>query len=159
MQPLAHPRGHNSVTRQDIQDIKPQISKIRTIRRRSLATEEEMLEAAPAEFYPGAPPSSSWWRPGDANLAIRSRTELMQWQGVSRHRVTARKVAREETQEGVHERSRKLQQWHTGGAHGKRATERVEMHGRARPTPTAASRDVVRSGVGSEAALPGDRRL
>jgi hypothetical protein len=33
------------------------------------------------------------------------------------------------------------------------------MRGRARTTPTAASRDVVRSGVGSEGALPGDRRL
>jgi hypothetical protein len=103
------------------------------------------------------PPSSSWWWPGDANLTIRTRTEPMQLQGVSRHRVSERRVAREDTEEGVHKPSRKLQEWHRGKAHGKSATEKVKMHGRARATPTAAGRDVVCSGVGR--AFPGDRHL
>jgi hypothetical protein len=59
----------------------------------------------------------------------------------------------------VHKGSRKLQERHQGGAHGKGATERVEMLGRARATPPAAGRDVVGSGLGCEGALPGDRRL
>jgi hypothetical protein len=82
----------------------------------------------------------------------------MQRQGVPKHRVTERKVAREDTKEGVHKRSRKLQERHRGGAHGKRATERVQMLGRTGAPRTAAGRDVVGSRVGCEA-LPGDRRL
>jgi hypothetical protein len=97
--------------------------------------------------------------PSDANLAIRTRTELMQLQGVSRQRLTERKVTREDTKEGVHQQSRKLQERHQGGAHGKGATARVKMLGRARITPTAAGRDVASSGVGSEGAPPGNRRL
>jgi hypothetical protein len=46
-----------------------------------------------------------------------------------------------------------------GGANREVASERVEIHGRARATPTAAGTDVVGSGVGNEGALPGDRRL
>jgi hypothetical protein len=83
----------------------------------------------------------------------------MQRQGVPRHRVTEGKVAREDTKEGVHKRSRKLQERHQVGAHGKGVTKRVQMLGRARATPPAAGRDVVGSGVGSDVALPGDRRL
>jgi hypothetical protein len=83
----------------------------------------------------------------------------MQREGVPRHRVTERKVAREDTKEGVHKRSRQLQERQRGGAHGKRATERVEMLGRAGPSPTTAGRDIVGSGVRSQGALPGDRRL
>jgi hypothetical protein len=67
----------------------------------------------------------------------------MQRQGVPRHRVTERKVTREDTKEGVHKQSRKLQERHQGGAHGKGATERVKMLGRARITSTAVGRDVV----------------
>jgi hypothetical protein len=48
-----HPRGRNSVTRQEIQEIKPQISRIRAIRRGSLAAEKEMLDAAAAAFHKG----------------------------------------------------------------------------------------------------------
>jgi hypothetical protein len=58
MQCLVHPRGRNSVTRQKIQEIKPQILRIRAIRRGSLAAEKEMLDAAPAAFHQGVPPSS-----------------------------------------------------------------------------------------------------
>jgi hypothetical protein len=43
MQCLAHPRGRDSVTRQEIQEIKPQISRIQAVRRGGLAAEEEML--------------------------------------------------------------------------------------------------------------------
>jgi hypothetical protein len=43
MQCLAHPRDRDSVTRQEIQEIKPKISRIRAIRRASLAAEEDML--------------------------------------------------------------------------------------------------------------------
>jgi hypothetical protein len=118
-----------------------------------------MLDAAPAAFHKGVPPSNMRRWPSDANLAIRTRTEPVQRQGVPRHRVTERKVAQEETKEGVHKLSRKLQERHQGGAHGTGATERVEMLGRARATPSAAGRDVVGSGVGREGALPGDRRL
>jgi hypothetical protein len=39
------------------------------------------------------------------------------------------------------------------------AAERVQMRGWTGATPTAAGRDVVSSGVWSEGALPGDRRL
>jgi hypothetical protein len=88
MQCLAHPRGRDSVTRQDIQEIKPQSSRIRAIRRGSLAAQKEMLDAVPAAFHKGVPPSSIQRWPSDANLAIRTRTEPMQWQGVPRHRVT-----------------------------------------------------------------------
>jgi hypothetical protein len=41
MQFLAHPRGHDSTSRQKIQEIKPQISGIQVIRRESLAAERE----------------------------------------------------------------------------------------------------------------------
>jgi hypothetical protein len=77
MQCLAHPRGRDSVTRQEIQKIKPQIIRIRAIRWGSLAAEEEMLDAAPAAFHKGASPSSMRRFPSDANLAIRTRTEPM----------------------------------------------------------------------------------
>jgi hypothetical protein len=83
----------------------------------------------------------------------------MQRQGVPRQGATERKVAREDTKEGVHKRSRKLQERHQGGAHGKGAAERVKMLGRARALPTATGRNAVGSRVGSEGALPGDRRL
>jgi hypothetical protein len=83
----------------------------------------------------------------------------MQRKGVPRHRVTERKVAREDTEKGVHKRSRKLQEQHQVGAHGNKATKRVRMLGRARATPLVAGRDVVGSGVGSKGVLPGDRRL
>jgi hypothetical protein len=122
MQRLAHVRSRDSVRRQEIQEIKPQSSRIGATRRESLAAEEEMLDAAPAAFHKGVPPSSMRRWPSDANLAIRTRTELMQRQGVPRHRVTERKVAREDTKERVHKRSRKLQERHQRGAHGKGAT-------------------------------------
>jgi hypothetical protein len=57
---LAHGRGSDSVTRQEIQEIKPQISRIWAIRRGSLAAEKEMLDAAPAAFHKGLPPSSTY---------------------------------------------------------------------------------------------------
>jgi hypothetical protein len=81
---------------------------------------------------------------------FKTRIEPMQRQGVPRHRVTERKVAREDTKGVVHKRSRNLYERHSGGAHGKRATKRAMMLGRAGTTPTAAGRDVVGSGVGSE---------
>jgi hypothetical protein len=121
MQCLAYPRTRDSVTRQEIQEVKPQISRIRAIRRGSLAAEKEMLDAAPAAFHKSVSPSSIRWRPSDADLAIRTRTEPMQRQGVPRHRVTERKVAGEDTKEGVHKWSRKVQERHQGGAHGKGA--------------------------------------
>jgi hypothetical protein len=73
--------------------------------------------------------------------------------------VAERKVAREDLKEGVHIGSRKLQERHQGEAHGKGATERVKMLERARTTLKAAGRDVAGVEVGSEGALPGDRRL
>jgi hypothetical protein len=118
-----------------------------------------MLDAAPAVIHEGEPPGSMGRRPGDANLAVKPRTEPMQWEGVPRHRVTERKVAREDTKDEVHKRSRKLEEQHREAAHGKRATERVQMLGRAGSTPTAAARDVAGSGIGSQGALPGDRCL
>jgi hypothetical protein len=110
MQRLAHPRSHDSVIIQEIQEIEPQISRIRAIRRGSFAAEKEMLDAAPAAFHKGVPPSSMRRCPSNADLAVRTRTEPMQRQGVPRHRVTERKVAREDTKEGIHKRSRKLQE-------------------------------------------------
>jgi hypothetical protein len=101
MQRLAHLRGRDSGRRQEIQEIKPQISSIRARRRGSLAVEEEMLDAAPAAFHKGTPPSSIRWRPGDANLTVKTRTQPMQREGVPRHRVTVKKVPREDTKEGV----------------------------------------------------------
>jgi hypothetical protein len=63
MQRLAHPRSSNSVTRQEIQAIKPQISRIRAIRRGSRAAEKDMLDAAPAAYHKGVPSSSTRrWR-------------------------------------------------------------------------------------------------
>jgi hypothetical protein len=55
MQCLAHPRSRDSVTSQGIQEIKPQISRIRAIMRGSRAAEKEMLNAAPAAFHKGVP--------------------------------------------------------------------------------------------------------
>jgi hypothetical protein len=78
MQRLAHLRGCHSVTRQEIQEIKPQISSIRARRRGSLAAEEEMLDAAPSAFHKGVPPSSIGRWPGDESMAVKTRTELMQ---------------------------------------------------------------------------------
>jgi hypothetical protein len=74
----------------------------------------------------------------------------MQLEEVPRHRVTERKVARKDTKEGVHKRSRQLQERKRGGAHEKRATERVQVLGRAGFLPTAAGRDIVGSVGGSE---------
>jgi hypothetical protein len=45
--------------RQEIQDIKPQISRIRARRRGSPAAEEEMLDAAPPAFHKGGTPAVS----------------------------------------------------------------------------------------------------
>jgi hypothetical protein len=90
MQLLAHVRSRYSVTRQEIQEIKPQFSRIRALRRGSLAVEEEVLEAAPVAFHQGVPPSSTGRWPSDANLAVKTRTEPMQREGVPRHRVTKR---------------------------------------------------------------------
>jgi hypothetical protein len=116
MQCLAHVRIRDSVTRQEIQKIKPQISRIRALKRGSLAAGEEMLDAAPAAFHKGVPPSSTGRWPSDANLAVKTRTEPMQREGVPRHRVTERKVAREDTKERVHKRSRKVQERQRGGS-------------------------------------------
>jgi hypothetical protein len=52
-------RSRNSVIRQEIQKIKPQISRVRALKRGSLAAEEGMLDAAPAAFHQGVPPSST----------------------------------------------------------------------------------------------------
>jgi hypothetical protein len=115
MQCLAHSCGCDSVTRKTIQEIKQRISRIREISWGSLAAEKEMLDATPAAFHQGVPPSSIRWWPGDANLAMRPRTEPMQRRGVPRHTVTKRKVAREDTKEGEHKRNRNLQERHQGG--------------------------------------------
>jgi hypothetical protein len=77
--------------------------------RGSLAAEEEMLDAAPAAFHQGVPPSSTGRWPSDANLAVKTRTEPMQRDAVSRHRMIDRKVSREDTTEGVHKWSRNVQ--------------------------------------------------
>jgi hypothetical protein len=83
---MAHSRDRESVTRQQI---KPQIGRIQALRRGSLAAEEETLDAAPAVFHKGVLPSSIWWWRGDADLAVRTRAEPMQRQGVSQHNVKA----------------------------------------------------------------------
>jgi hypothetical protein len=49
----AHPPGNDSITRQKVQEIKPQISKIRATRRGCLAADQEMLDAALAAFHQG----------------------------------------------------------------------------------------------------------
>jgi hypothetical protein len=139
MQRLAHPRRRDSVTRQEIQEIKPQISRIRAVRRGSRAAEEEMLAAALAAFHQGVPPSSIWWCSGDANLAVRTRTEHMQRQGVPKHRVTERKVAGEDTKKGVDKRSRDAREGlsHADGRGQRRCPKRGRGRGPApkRPMP------------------------
>jgi hypothetical protein len=50
--------------------------------------------------------------------------------------------------------SRKLQEWQRWGPHNRRGTEKVEMHGRARATPTVAARNGVRSGVREKGYVP-----
>jgi hypothetical protein len=70
MQRLAHVCSRHSVTRHEIQEIKPQISRIWALKRGSLATEEEMMNAAPAAFNKGSPPSTTRRWPSDANLAV-----------------------------------------------------------------------------------------
>jgi hypothetical protein len=107
------PGGSDSITRQIIQESKPQISRVRPTRRISFAAEQEMLGAAPVALHQGVPPSSDWWWPGDENLAKKTRTEPMKWQGVPRHRVTERNLARGDTKEGVHKR-RKVHEWPRG---------------------------------------------
>jgi hypothetical protein len=95
-----------------------------------LAAEQEMLDAAQAAFHSSVSLSSGRVAADDANLSTRTRTELMQQQVVPRHGVRERKLAREDTKEGVHKRSRKPQEWQRQGAHGKGPTEWVKMHGR-----------------------------
>jgi hypothetical protein len=70
LQFMAHLRGHDSVTREAIEEIKPQMSRIRALRWESLAAEVEMLNAAPSTYHKGVPLSSIWRWPGDANLAV-----------------------------------------------------------------------------------------
>jgi hypothetical protein len=101
MQRLAHPRGIDSVTSSTLQKIKPQISRIRASRRGSAAAEKAMLDAAPATFRNGVAPSSGRWRLGDANLAMRTRTEPMQRKRVPRQGGTERKLARRDTRKGT----------------------------------------------------------
>jgi hypothetical protein len=59
--------------------------------------------------------SSVWWWLVDADVAMKTRTEPIQWQGDQRDRVTERKVAREDPEGGVHKRSSQLQEWHREG--------------------------------------------
>jgi hypothetical protein len=110
VQCLAHPRSSDSVAGHKIQEIQPQISSIRTARRRGFATEQEMLDAPPAAFIEGVPTNHGRRRSGDANLTIRARTESMQRTRAPRHRVTERQFPREDTKEGVHNCSSTLQE-------------------------------------------------
>jgi hypothetical protein len=50
--------------------------------------------------------------------------------------------------------SRKLQEWQRWGAHRRRETEKVEMHGSARATPTVAATNGVRSRVREQGYVP-----
>jgi hypothetical protein len=74
------------------------------------------LVAAPAASHPGVSRSR---RSGDANLALGARTDAMQRQGVPRHGVAEREVAREDAKERVPSHSRILQEGQRGGVNGK----------------------------------------
>jgi hypothetical protein len=56
-----------------------------------------------------------------------TRIEAMRRQGVPRHGVAERELAREDTKERLHSRSRIPQEMQRGRANVKGATERVEM--------------------------------
>jgi hypothetical protein len=106
VQCLAHPRSSDSVAGHKIQEIQPQIRRIRTARRRGFATEQEMLHAPPAAYNEGVPTSRGRRRSGDANLTSIAKTESMLRTRVPRHRVTERQFPREDTKEKVHNCSR-----------------------------------------------------
>jgi hypothetical protein len=73
MHSLMHPLGSDSATRQKIQEIKLQISRILVKTRGKLAAEQEMLDAAPAAFHQGVTPSSGGWRSGDAHFMYNAK--------------------------------------------------------------------------------------
>jgi hypothetical protein len=80
VQRLAHPRSSDRIAGQKLQEVQPQIGRIRTAWRTGFATEQVMLDAPPAALNAGVSTSCGRRRPGDANLTTRARTEPMQRQ-------------------------------------------------------------------------------
>jgi hypothetical protein len=62
---------------QDVPQVRPEVSRVGATKRRSIATEQMMLNAAPTTLRLSVTPSSSRRRHIDGDLAVRPRTQIM----------------------------------------------------------------------------------
>jgi hypothetical protein len=133
--------------RQEVPEVRPEVSGVRATTRGSFATEEIVLNTAPTALNQRVPPSRARWGHGDGHLTVWSWTQTMHGNRVPVYRVAEREFAREDTEEREHHSSARVQERQRRGAHVKGTSKRVYVSGWARPTPTPPGRDVVRSRV------------
>jgi hypothetical protein len=135
--------------RQEVPQVRPEVSGVRAGTRRSFATEEKVLNTAPTAFNQRKPPSRARQGNGDGHFTVYARTQTMHGNRVPVDRVAVREFAREDTEEREHHSRARVQEPQRGGAHVKGAPERVDVGWRARSTPTPPGRNVFLSRVRS----------
>jgi hypothetical protein len=131
----AHTRASRCGRRQEVPQVRPEISRVGATKQRSLATEQTMLNAAPTTLRQSITPSRSRRRHGDGDLVVRPRTQTMQGNGIPVHRVAAREPSRKDTEERERHSRARVQERPWRRAHGEGAPERVDVCGGPRATP------------------------
>jgi hypothetical protein len=159
MKRLTHTLPSGRIMWQEVPQVRPEVSGVRAITRRSFATEEVVLNAAPTTFNQRVTPSRSRWGDGNGHLAVWSRTQTMHGNRVPVHRVAVGEFAGEDAEEREHHSSARVQERQWRGAHVKGVPERVDVSRRARSTPTTPSRNVFCSRVWGQRSLPRRRSL
>jgi hypothetical protein len=118
-----------------------------------------MLNTVATTFNEGVAPCHSRRRHNDGDLTVRLRTQDMYGNGVPVHRVAARELAREDTEEREYYSSARLQEQQWRGLHVKRAPGQVDEYLGARATPMPPDRHFVHRRVWVQGSLPGRRSL
>jgi hypothetical protein len=85
MESLLQSRPSSGFRGKEVEDVRPQVIGVRAKRGGSLATEQQVLNAAPASLSRREATRRIHRRVGDVNLAILTVAQPMHWQGTPVH--------------------------------------------------------------------------
>jgi hypothetical protein len=103
--------------RQDVPQVRPEVSGVRANTRGGFAAKEIVLNTAPTTLKQRVTRSRARRGHGDGHLTIGPWTQTMHGNRVPFHRVAVGEFAREQTEEREQHSSARMQELHPGRAH------------------------------------------
>jgi hypothetical protein len=123
MKRQTHALAGGRLMRQEVPQVRPEVSAVRATTRGSIAAEEIVLNTAPTTFNQRVPPSRARRGHGDRHLTVWPRTQAMHGNRVTVYRMSVKKFVREDTEERGHHCSARVQERQRWGAHVKTVRE------------------------------------